>query len=1094
YIFNSEKSGAYEFKLATYPTYAIQEELESDDTLSFIGRLNSGRMITKVVAITVNGSEAQQISFDGDASNIAMQLFQTNKWVINDYSMVDAYNLGLTLSKTNSGTQILGRYNELKFLENESFIGNIIWNFKSAKVDVDGETIKRDDYGNIEYHDSNVIFRFSTIAGNKKATLTGVNIPGIVGNVEYDVVVSSSTIELRYEKDEVITYISIPVEIDDVTGKVYLPKVDGQHRLVAVQMTQMENGGQVWSQNLYLNQQVINCFIFDGNYYKTLQSGIYLAILGQIGSEKLLLNDRFVTNIEYNDASSIITTNPIDGNLSAEAQLYAIVVNSNGTWTYTTNPRKININESDTEILVNDNESLLEFPVVLGDEINYGLGFDVRDLVHIKKAGSYNEILMFAPKYSVLDKKPDSWGNGLKIYSYDGLNYSLCDSSSLEFVSGIYYVKNNFKTIDTISIVNNDKEYFLLGYMENNYFVNKVVADGINYYSKLYPVIVKTKYLPNDKRVQTAEEYINELLSAKYNTEYNPDGNNEYTYCTINGNGGAIKYDLSLLQGRYIYKQPNAYIKTTGDYNINKAYYFVSNGMFVQATSIPVEDILDWANQKSKYYEAVNMVDVEQVDDGTSELKKYHDDDVNGVYEEADPTLQYLTSLNVAVSHYIIKSVNNDGNNITITASAVSGGVELSKLQTFVISVADYNKDKNGADGHDNVFKVNYYNIYTNSDVTITAISYYDFERSNIKPIAGFAGNYFDAEQSKVGSDYQIIAGHKNIELGWDETTSDPIGGKVAITSLNLDYVDNAQILTDMATKLSVLAVQYNANNQEVGYISDDKITITYNGVQYLPASNVYNDKISYFNKITMPGGDTYELADISQEIIDDWANKYEGYYIASIQAEFVVHNTINIIEGHYIRFEWTYSDGERPYKIYSPKLNVLSRDVTGYNINVNETLYVAQKLTASEYDGKFYEYLDVNNKFVLVDTAVTSYVPNIYYSLTEYSGALAYELRVGYDTTRNAYTYYIYLTNTSGNYLCVEASESEYSIRNIAADIALSLSTEGGWVKPAPFYADNARFGLEDNGYIEFNSLDNSIKSIKLTDNDYKTVIGRAN
>ena len=81
YVFNSLDSGDYKFKLMTYPTYAIQEEIIAENK-SFFEVLSDERVLTKIVNIKVTGSDANGIRFDGDNTSLGLNLFQDNEWCV----------------------------------------------------------------------------------------------------------------------------------------------------------------------------------------------------------------------------------------------------------------------------------------------------------------------------------------------------------------------------------------------------------------------------------------------------------------------------------------------------------------------------------------------------------------------------------------------------------------------------------------------------------------------------------------------------------------------------------------------------------------------------------------------------------------------------------------------------------------------------------------------------------------------------------------------------------------------------------------------------------------------------------------------------
>lgn len=1120
YVFNSSSSGAYEFKLATYPTYNIQNEMLSNAGMSFVERLNLGMMITKTVVITVNGTEAEQIVFNSDSSSIGMHLLNNNKWVVNNPTTLDAYNLGLTLSKLGSGTQILGRYNELKLLSGENFNNELAWKFKQAEMEE--EQIAKDDKGNVKYKAGEIVINFYTdTLGNKKATLSGIDTQNILNGVEYDVVLKGPinskyyTMTLLYKEFDDVdatkwieTSITLGLVADDLTGKV-LSLEEDITGLATVDILQTdETGAQTYSNIAYLDLQVGNCFVLDAynqekeTYtFKTLKAGLYLTIIGkEMGTSSYkLINDKFIASIEQNDADSIITIKPIDGALTSysDKMLYAVVVNSNGSWTYTQTGISIVIDEVEAEIGVSS--STLGLPVMLGEEINYTSSFDVEDLVQVSKVGSYNQLVMFAPKYSLLKEKPTEWGNALEVYTYDGQSYiRVYIDGTTQWETSKYYVKNNFKFVDLISIVENNIEYFLLGYVENGRFVNKVVATGMNYYSQLYPVIIKTKYLLDENRLQTAEEYIQDLLKDKYAT----------SNALINEEQVQITYDLALLPNRHI-RKINACIPVTGAYDKTKTYY-IYDGENYQQAEISLDIINNWESLKINYYEGINCVKANDVlgpvtEGFTSNINtnlNYYTLENNQLTPVGYSigSLNFISNWNnyyIIVSHYIIKSTTNDGTNITITTHAVSKSIELTNLpQVFTLTVSDYNIAKNGIDGQDNKFKVNYVAIY-NNDV-IEATSYYDFENSQVVPTADMGGSYFAGEETQNMNNYQIIAGHSDINLGWDGTNKDPINKKTARTELYVNSKYSKEILESAINNFSVNAIEYDANGNKLGIVSNNIIQISQKGVsfEFVQANTKYDETKQYY----VLDGENYKPVTIVEEsvqageftasgwaeVVANWEDNSSTYYNAVLFVEFTAIDTL--IEGHFAKFEWSYDNVISSYKIYSPKLTTISRETKGYSIDLNETVYKAGIITQEQEPAvPYYAYNKINNEFIKVEDANKATYPyskNTYYTLYEeaYSGTINYLLEVAYD---EGYTYNVYAVDGVGNYLYYKQQEGDVEklkvMRGEANSVALNLKVDGGWINPIPFYAVNTEFTIQGNEYIQFE--DNKIVFAQITD-----------
>ncbi len=1091
YIFNSATSGRYEFMLATYPTYAVRDRLINDNTLSYLDKLKE--MTTKTSVITVVGSDAESIIFNGDKGQIVTSLLQDNKWIVKDDTTLDMYDLGLTLSKVNgkNETEIAGRYNELQFLKNTHFLNNVSWKFKQTESLGNAEDI------NINFHRD----RYNNI----KASISGLDTNNINNNVDYEVELGNPAgqsgyaltlkNETKHENGSVAvrTLINFSLVADEVSGKVlYLVENEEEQTRVVINVTEYDDNGntlETYTPEFYLDLQVGSCFILDkqlenGKYlFKTLDTGLYLTLLGYNEQEKAyqVINDKFITTIDYNNASTIINVKPIFADLSGmDIRLYAIVVNADGSWTCTKTYRDVVVNEVTTNInLVEDKLSL---PIIVGESMDFGTGYDVEDLAVVQEGGSYNQILMFAPKYTLLtgDKTPTGWGNGLTVYEIvAGVYTPIVTTKDTEWISSRYYTKNNYKTIDMISFEQGGTEYFLLGYIENNRFVNKIVPTGANYYSKLYPVLVRTKYLTEYNRLQYAEEYINELISGKQ------------------GEYGDITYDLSLLPGTRITKNPDCYIGASTTYDKNKKYYTFDGFEYTLADNISNNTIINWINEYQNYYEAVGAVKAVEV---LGDVTKDNINNINIYINYYTKNGELLTPVNVSVgseefvenwedyyiiiSHYIIKEVEVDGIEINVTANAVSNGIELKNIsQNFKINAIDYSNTCNDK------FVVNWAKIYGISDVnSIEATSYYNFNNSSIKPTVNFGGDYFEHSETINNGVYNIIAGHKEIGLGWDGTSNNAINEKVATAYIYVNNAYNESILNDIISRLQINAKEYDAEDRFVSAVGD-KITIKDITIDYAKASNVFNPNMTYYDANKVGGIIT------DSTIITNWAERYLDYTVKAICVEFEVSETLP--EGHYVKFEWLYNYGSYEFRTETPKLVILSREVTGYTIDVGNKVYTASKITQEEEPEYYYAYNESDDKFIKVDETnkhTYSYEPGVYYSMsqTEYTDEICYQLEISYE---NGYVYNVYAVTVNGDKLYYQSGTSEYLVKKSEGASAFRLKTEGGWIRPEPFYSTMEDYTIQDNNYLKFEMEDQNgqtklkISSAQITKNSFVNI-----
>ncbi len=1214
YVFNAGVAGSYVFRLAAYPTYKIQQAMEGDATLSYMDKLNPApgqvnKMITKTVVFTVNGTEAENIAFGLDNTTASLGLMKDNSWLVNSTGDLGVYNLGLTLSKTQSGTPILGRYSELQFLNSEHFSDRLRMVFRQAKateVSAGVYEVEDDGKGNPEYLEGEIAVEFYKDAqGKMKATLSGWGIAGVPASAVFDAEIEYSAgtyyLKLDFTAEEgsknVSTKITFDMNADSVSSKVLTLKPSTENGQVT--KVKVAQGGE---QFVFLGLQTGNCFVIDQALnaektlfnFKTLQAGLYLTMLGGIEGAKGLCNNHFVTSIVYNDEKTLITIVPtVEGFTSYD--LYAVVVNTNGTWTYTTRPLTVIVNTDEPTVETNDIP--YDMPITVEREegtgreiLNCGAGLDAKDLVAVQNGASYNQVLLFAREYDLLTAKPAEWGKGLEVFECISGAYTLTQDTEYN-TEKQYYVKNHYRTIDLVTITaSTDVVYYLVGYIENNKFVNKVVATNPNYYSKVYPVVVKTKYLADERRLQTSEEYINELLAGKTAVD-----NGIFV-----GNGGneavTISYDLSLLENRHLYKYVDddcTYVQASGAYNSATQYYrFDETAEEFVAVEVDAAHIANWNEDKVNYYErlgryinataqhsesttyyryngqdyAVAEISEEEITDWASNYQKYfvrtsldfipaelalgevadlNDkakinysltyyelvganglrpvalpsiDDTTATLDFIQGTEKYAGWSNyyVIVTHYLIKSheivsVKEGEFDVKITATAVSKGIELAEMQEFRIPLTAYNVSKNGDDGSADKFKIRFDDVYIFTGNAITISSYYDFaasENNGLTAESVMGGTYYD--DTEHVAENTIIAGHHEIDLGWAETTENPIMHQTLYTQLSFNSTLNAQILKGIITKLQVSAVEFNASDRRVGYIGSNIIEIGEKMFGFVQAGSEYNEKTTYYQ---VQEGKMVAVT-VSDQDKTDWTDKeaYKKYFVASDQSIIASVKVMDaLVEGHYVKFEWKYVAGGAEYSIIGPKVTISSRDVKNYVIDVEKELHVAQAIAAGA-NANHYTYDKETGKFTPVAEAnIDMKAPEgTYYTILEtlYTGEIRYMMEVGYDSDK--YTYKMYVVDVDGNLLVANLQQQPAQpepapqntpedpteppaaavpthevVRADANNVALKLKTmtggvsNGCWIKPYPFYASNPEFVLEC-GSITFDTKVESFKVVQ--------------
>ena len=1043
FVFNSATSGKYEFKLATYPTYDVEDEMAYDQTLSFVQRLLSGEMITKTVVMTVNGTDAESIDFEGDIVNIGMNLLKNNSLIVNNATVIDKHNLGLVLSKANSGTEITGRYNELKFLEDESFTTDITWEFKVAQTEFDntneqGFKISKDSLGNIKYKEMPATIRLYAEGGKRKAVVSNLfDNSTLEFDVGLEITSGSGTLILTNndEPNDLRTQISISLNLDEKTKKLLTLAKEYQFdgltkiRIAKTSLTNLTNASteEYYVDNegcagLILGKQISGT---DNYEFKALRAnsaeysgGLYLVLLGKKGTGYEGINHLFETSIEHDDedgSNTIVNIKPISGDLDNYdgIELYAIVVNANGSCYYTTTPRTVVVNKIDTQLTLS-NDGVLDLPIVVGSdalEYNIGDGVDVEDWVgqKVNDNGSYSEILLFAPMYSLLTSAtaPKEWGNGLEVYSYNSDSKVFELVKPTDYLPNTYYTKNNYQFIYSISttITNEagiELTAYLVGYIneQSGGFVNAIQPTGVNYYSKLYPAVIKTKYLTETGKLQSATSYINELIKNQ-------------TIELTDNNGAQLIVDVTLANAKNITRKSNKFVKASGNFNDKKTYY---NSNF-EAVVVPPANIADWANKAGDYYENVDCISV--IDLGLTaptlnNLPSYtcytlEDNILTKVIWDSSSASNW-EDYYVIISHFVIKSsniqdaINNNEATFDIVAYPVSAGITIQKEYKFIVNVDEYFNYLEG----ENKIEVDIAQI--SEEIYLTATSYFQFDESDslLSVLGGDALNVIDE------NNYQIIPGHSNIVVDWTKETIKDVESdeerQYAITSLFIEHSQIEEMLQSILSNLDLSVIKYNASGDEIGELSKTE----------------YEDYI----KINETYGHTEEA--IKGTLI---------YTTFNVEDE--------LLGCSYIKFRWNYVTPYGLYSVDSPMLEILSRELTGYTIDVDA-----------------YKYKD---------DAI-------------YDGDVKYELEVGYDTD---YTFKVYALDNDGNRLCADAPGTNPKFAT--QEVAFGWDRNGGWIKPDPFYANIADIKISSSDTsVEFNDDNTQITFAQSTESDTITITAR--
>ena len=544
YVLNSANATSYEFKLAAYKNYADQELYSTQTDLSLDDRLTY--MLQKKVIINVSGTEADNISFESNSNDITLNLLQDNNFIVNNFNLQEPglTNLGLTLTKQ-SGEEITSRYTEVEFLDSSNFYtGNLEWNLEVTSNSEDTTSAR-------------IIFYNDTSYGSRRSMVLGMAEYGIEENINFYTTLTTATsstgIVYLLKLQDSITNPQHEIEFrltpDAVSGKMLTliePTSSTDSKCMTIRGEGVDTSNYNDAKFISGNRLVLgekratqntdeqNGLNTVGEIYtfKALREGVYLVFLGKDTSQSQyaeFINQYFETSIQYDmedGKNSIITIKPIDGRFIQNWQisLYGIVVNNDGYYNYTRDFYKVTLNSVGAEVeVIGENQSgvgELLLPIIVNEDLDYSSPQYIDTLAWVNQ-GSYTEMLMFAPKveYLLLAEQPANWEtNYTDYYYYDGgYNGVQAEGGAPAFTTNTYYrkVENNYRFVEQINFVHNDVRYFLLGFIDdNNNFVNQLVATGVNSNSKIYPVVPQTKYLTDQKRLQHADEYVNELLKS----------------------------------------------------------------------------------------------------------------------------------------------------------------------------------------------------------------------------------------------------------------------------------------------------------------------------------------------------------------------------------------------------------------------------------------------------------------------------------------------------------------------------------------------------------------------------------------------------
>ncbi len=1065
YVLKSNQAGLYKFKLATYPTYAIQDMLAFDESITFIDRLNrtdeNGKLLMTVkdVEVLVSGTSADVITFDQEGTTTTINLFKDNYFVANNGNYeIDGqkvHNLGISLQKS-GGTAVESRYGQLEFLDinNAShYDDELNFTFKEFVL----------NENKLQQTENDVVIKLNS--GNMKAKVSGFanDAWNTIDEQTYDATLKCISgvysLTLTKEDGDAITFeLHKGADADKI--------LDFSTKAVKISGEDWQSGDEKFAdvvkidsvESCYLAPTTIDCFVIGDEIlangtettykFKTLaKDKIYLSILD--GDNKLV-NDKFIVTITPNGASTLLNIMPIEA--LGTVNMYAIVVNDDGSWSYTKNDPPVsmpyNININMTEMTMMAEQDNFSFNITIRADGSYAYStMDVDDLIEITNSGSYGmeQVVFFATKYSKLnfESKPSDWGY-FDVYTYDAsAGYVLANvTPSTAWDNTIdYYVKNNFCMTDEKVAIDDGAGniYYLLGtYDEVNGFKNVVEANGYNHYSQIYPAIINTGYDRGTQQPQSAIAYINQFIAGLKTT----------SKALVGTESCNVSYNTNLAEGSRITTDFMHETYKIGATENATAHFMLLRELFANSS--------EWASHKGKitYYKCED-----------NELTIYEDGDLEN---ELESSWELTTAMNngILIDSWEIKSVAITSDAVTLEVYPVSGdAVFTHKIETITISRQDYDKSLK------NVGLMR--GISLKSDLGITVMSEYQFDGFDDGVSNSFGGTYFD-EQSEDGNGYQIIAGHSAVDMDWNGNTGaavEKISDKTAQIILDINHKDSEQILKAIFNGLGVKAEEYDKNDAKVADISSADLKFDAITLGYLQANESYDSDRIYYTREDGGGEPVYTKATIDES---EWTSDprdpkyYKNYYYLVVVTEFEVHCELE--SDHYIKLSYTYgTDAQGNPKTLATtetKLYTLSREVTGYQLYVADTVY----------DAAGSRYIYENNEYVLE---------------SDKNQKLNIELviEVEWDDDAKGFVYKAVPIKGDGDESYTESDYLYYDIaktNRIESDWSAAFTTsDGGWIKVLPFYAENKDFKLSgDDDYDDHIVFDDSNKLVMAMEN----------
>ncbi len=1111
FVLNSPNSNEYNFRVSTYKTYAQELELKSKEYSDRVAD-----MISKDVRVSVTGNDANGVKFEGDDTSLFLNLFETTNFVVNNESFEDDgvqadNNLGLVLYKNVPYTEITDRYNEIMFIGKSHLVNGAEWNLNYYA-------------GTDETNYNTMSLRFET--ANSKPVVRLLNsLQGLDKTIKADtmfdtklVKVSNTQYELTLTSDEyTITFTDLRADGDFVIFSKNNTKMSIKRNSINADTVIKTDDGKVYK--------------LDGDAFTQVNKvdAVWLPNVYYTNSYSLIL-----TEAEFNENSTInklqdSAMEAVDKSITTKYVANAYYTkDAQGNYALLNSPEDFNTNNTYYKLkdgIFTETDSFV-------DNANYVLT-NIGDAAHpqyvyeLWTTNNYN----FATQFNFGDRLVETTTEtkddeivcqyqAIKkgiylVFLDDNTDENLNDNFSINVEYNSINPNNSIISITPINptLINNSIKLYAL----------VINSDGSYYYTDELQNALIVSVLKSTPQVLVPSENRELELEADVSS-----GNTNISYTNINvedlvkvtnaSNVELDEYGVVMLAPKVRYElltwenQPDNWGEIYTNY-YRKEYIVPDSEDFVVGKYFKVKDgggyeiatLEDWSNVTCY---KLQFTKLEEGTNHTYKSETYYYN-VNNNYSFIDGVSYWHEGI-----EYVLLG-SGDINGDFVNQIVPTGMSYNSKLYPVVPSV-QYLVDKHRVQtpteyinmlldngkvlSIENRFELN------NPIRIINANSYYVFGNTAVN--ITFGGDYFDTTYSQINTTangQMIISKHNEISATIEGKKINSLTAQVVF---NLNNSNNAvinQVLSDIVDELDIKVHRYNASGVWVQEYAQGNAPISVNkdDIELVYDVGQYNKDITYYN-------DKYEKVDsVPQEVIDDWENKRENYYIRSssnkLSVSFTATSTIDA--GESVRLVFVYKGQE----FASNRLYIGSRDVTGYSLKspnpINYIAKITEDITASYKPNT----TELKTYYTLVDNIFTDgnlklgddLSTKVYYELTEvsgdYTGEIRYLITVGYGV---GYTYNVTIVDDNGNYLVTKEEVVDPAITTLKL-ITTTLNnafTVGKGIDFAPFYASNHMSYVFDNdSYIKFEKSEVSktypdkISVASITNNEFKNIVLRS-